>query len=62
MYNSNGKYEINNKYCVVWYLIEIKMSDPNPPPQPNPGDPVPEPTPDNPEPQPVESSQINSTC
>ena len=31
------------------------MSDPNPPPQPNPGDPVPQPDPNNPEPMPVES-------
>jgi hypothetical protein len=34
------------------------MSDPNPPPQPNPGDPVPQPDPNNPEPVPIENRKI----
>lgn len=39
------------------YMVISKMSDPNPPPQPNPGDPVPQPDPNNPEPIPVGSRQ-----
>jgi hypothetical protein len=33
------------------------MSDPIPPPQPNPRDPVPQPDPNNPEPVPVENQK-----
>jgi hypothetical protein len=46
-----GKNKINGLvFCHVEMFI---MSDPNPPPQPNPGDPVPQPDPNNPEPEPV---------
>jgi hypothetical protein len=37
--------------------VMFKISDPNPPPQPNPGDPVPQPDPNNPEPVPVGNQQ-----
>ena len=45
----------NKIISTTYHKVINKMSDPNPPPQPNPGDPVPQPDPNNPEPMPVES-------
>ena len=47
----------NKIISITQYKVISKMSDPNPPPQPNPGDPVPQPDPNNPEPIPVGSRQ-----
>ena len=49
--NPKGKNKING---LLFCCAEMfKISDPNPPPQPNPGDPVPQPDPNTPDPVPV---------
>ena len=56
-YNQTYRKRKNKIISITQYKVISKMSDPNPPPQPNPGDPVPQPDPNNPEPMPVGSRQ-----
>ncbi len=55
-YKKSSKEKDNNDDNL--FYCNNQMSDPYPPPQPNPGDPVPQPDPNNPEPMPVENRKI----